>query len=209
MRIPLPCNFGDSAKCNGKLLLLKGVSWFQWTKGMEYTYFFSQNDFWHDTDFYTTFDVRQMPCEFCIPDGLLIDRPVKEHGYPLKGRGHAFGIHYENGQTYMDFIMTSFFFTHIRVQCDGDGKYVKGGNILFPPSWDTEEKRKAADVAGLRKSVIMKMKKASSELMRLSDEFFERNKEYVWLLDAVRRHQSEKMEPDAAVDVALDEMLNM
>ena len=55
----------------------------------------------------------------------------------------------------------------------------------------------------------MKMKKASSELMRLSDEFFERNKEYVWLLDAVRRHQSEKMEPDAGVDVALDEMLNM
>ena len=143
MRIPLPCKFGDSAKCNGKLRPLKGVSWFQWPKGMEYTYFFSKNDFWHDTDFYTTFDVRQMPCEFCIPDSLLIDRPVKEHGYPLKGRGHAFGIHYENGQTYMDFIMTSFFFAHIRVQCDGDGKYVKGGNILFPPSWDTEEKRKA------------------------------------------------------------------
>lgn len=28
---------------------------------MEYTYFFSRNDFWHDTDFYTTFDVGQMP----------------------------------------------------------------------------------------------------------------------------------------------------
>ena len=28
---------------------------------MEYTYFFSRNDFWHDTDFYTTFDVGKMP----------------------------------------------------------------------------------------------------------------------------------------------------
>lgn len=31
-------------------------------------------------------------------------------------------------------------------------------------------------------------------------------KEYAWLVDAVRRHQSEKMDLDAAVDTALDEM---
>ena len=31
-------------------------------------------------------------------------------------------------------------------------------------------------------------------------------KEYAWLVDAVRRHQSEKMDLDAAVDAALDEM---
>ena len=33
-------------------------------------------------------------------------------------------------------------------------------------------------------------------------------KEYAWLVDAVRRHQSEKMNLDAAVDAALDEMPN-
>ena len=31
-------------------------------------------------------------------------------------------------------------------------------------------------------------------------------KEYAWLVDTVRRHQSEKMDLDAAVDAALDEM---
>lgn len=64
---------------------------------MEYTYFFSRNDFWYDTDFYTTFDVGV--------DAL---------------------------------------------QCNGDGKYVRGGDILFPPSWDTEEKRKAAVLKSYR-----------------------------------------------------------
>ena len=31
-------------------------------------------------------------------------------------------------------------------------------------------------------------------------------KEYAWLVDAVRRHQAEKMDLDAAVDAAIDEM---
>ena len=31
-------------------------------------------------------------------------------------------------------------------------------------------------------------------------------KEYAWLVDAVRRHQSERIDLDAAVDAALDEM---
>lgn len=65
MRIPLPCKFGDIIKCNGEYLPLRGVSWFQWTKGIEYTYFFTRNDFWHEKDFYTAFDVRQ-PYEFNI-----------------------------------------------------------------------------------------------------------------------------------------------
>ena len=33
-------------------------------------------------------------------------------------------------------------------------------------------------------------------------------KEYAWLVDAVRRHQSERIDLDAAVDAALDEMPN-
>ena len=31
-------------------------------------------------------------------------------------------------------------------------------------------------------------------------------KEYAWLVDAVRRYQNEKMDLDAAVDAAIDEM---
>ena len=143
MRIPLPCNFGDSAKCNGKLLPLNGVHWFQWTERIEYTYFFAKNDVWHDTAFYTTFDVMQ-PCGFTIPDSLLIDRPIKEHGYPLKGRGYASGVDYRNGKTYIDFTMTSAYLTRIKVQCDDEGRYVEGGDIIFPLSFDTEEKKKGA-----------------------------------------------------------------
>lgn len=140
MRIPLPCNFGDMAECNGKILPLKGVTWFWWQKGMEYTYFFATNDVWHETVFYTTYDTAG-PCEFIIPDTLLIDRLIKEHGYPLKGRGYACGIDYKNEKLYINFLMTSSYFAHIRVQCDDNGKYVRGGDMIFPPSWDTAEKR--------------------------------------------------------------------
>lgn len=56
MKIPLPCEFGKVSNCNGKLLPLQGVQWFQWQRGIEYTYFFVQNSIWHPTDFYTTFE---------------------------------------------------------------------------------------------------------------------------------------------------------
>ena len=59
MKVPLPCKLGDISECNGRKLQLKGVSWFKWTKGMEYTYFFHKNDKWHNTDFYCTFDDNQ------------------------------------------------------------------------------------------------------------------------------------------------------
>ena len=59
MRIPLPCRFGESALCNGRFLPLVGATWFRWTKGMEYTYFFKLNDKWHDTDFYSSFQNKQ------------------------------------------------------------------------------------------------------------------------------------------------------
>lgn len=150
MRIPLPCNFGDFAECNGKCMPLCGVSWFKWTQGMEYTYFFRRNDIWQEVDFYTTFDAGQ-PCEFLIPDGLLIDKPIKEHGFPLRGRGYAFGIDYRNEKLYVDFIITSTYLPHIKVQCDGNGEYIKGGDIIFPPSWDTEEKKKDAVLSAYRK----------------------------------------------------------
>lgn len=52
MQIPIPCKFGDNAKCQNRILPLEGVSWFQWTCGIEYTYFFTVNNTWHSVDFY-------------------------------------------------------------------------------------------------------------------------------------------------------------
>lgn len=143
MKIPLPCMFGESAGCNGKNLSFKGVAWFKWTRGMEYTYFFFTGNEWHPTDFYTTFSNDQ-PCFFEVPDSLLVDTFFKDRGYPLKGRGYADGISFLNGKTYVDFIITSNYFAHIKVQCDETGAYVPHGDIIFPPRWDTEEKTERA-----------------------------------------------------------------
>ena len=30
------------------------------------------------------------------------------------------------------------------MQCDSKGLYIPGGDIIFPPSWDTEEKQERA-----------------------------------------------------------------
>lgn len=142
MKIPLPCNFGEVANCNGSELPLKGVTWFKWTEGIEYTYFFSRNDKWNDTDFYTTFQNSQ-PCFFEISDSLLDDNFIKERGYPLKGKGFAYGVSYKKGKTYIEFIMTSNYLAHIYVQCDNKGIFVPGGDIIFPMSWDEEKKERA------------------------------------------------------------------
>lgn len=143
MKIPLPCKFGDIADCNGVKLPLKAVSWFRWSRGMEYTYFFSKNNKFHNTDFYTTFQSNQQ-YYMEIPDTLLNDIAIKEHGYPLRGKGHAVGIHYQDSKTYMEFLITSNYYEHIKVQCNINGMYVPGGDIIFPTSWDTEEKKEKA-----------------------------------------------------------------
>lgn len=39
MKIPLPCKFGELSDCDGKLLPLCGVHWFDWMSGRQYTYF--------------------------------------------------------------------------------------------------------------------------------------------------------------------------
>ena len=152
MRIPLPCRFGGSADCEGMDLPLSGVSWFRWSWGMEYTYFFSIGDKWHGTRFYSTLDTGQ-PFGIDIPDSLLSDKPIKEHGYPLKGTGYAYGVYHKDGMTYIDFIMTSSYFAHIRVQCNEKCEYVQNGDIIFPPSWDTEEKRNDAVLRAYRPSL--------------------------------------------------------
>lgn len=142
MKIPLPCKFGEISDCNGKSLPLKGVSWFQWQDGMEYTYFFDRDNFWNPTDFYTTFEKNQ-PCKIEIIDSLLIEMPIREHGYPLRGSGRATGIDYINSKLYMNFIITSNYFEHIRVQCDTNGEYIPKSDIIFPTGWDEKKKERA------------------------------------------------------------------
>lgn len=149
MNIPIPCEFGNYEKCYNKQLPLVGVSWFKWSRGMEYTYFFSTSDKWHQTDFYTTFESVQ-PYKFCISDELLIDDFIKHKGYPLKGRGFATGVYYENEKTYIDFIMTDMYLLHIKVQCDDKGNYVPNGDIIFPTGWDTEEKKKRSILKSMK-----------------------------------------------------------
>lgn len=141
MKIPLPCKLGQISECDGRMLPLIGATWFKWSSwGMEYTYFFRTPDFWHDTTFYSVFNAQQ-PYKFIIPDSLLEDKPIKEHGYPLKARGRANGISYIDGKIFMKFTLSSHYFSVVKVQCDDKGGYLPGGEIIFPFNWDTEEKR--------------------------------------------------------------------
>ena len=141
MKIPIPCRFGERAECNGSgLLLFNGVDWFNWNEGMEYTYFFDTGNKWHPVEFYVTMKSQQ-PHEVEIDDSLLVDTYLKEKGYPLRGTGYVTGLRWQNNKRYIDFILTSHYLTHIKVQCDEKGMYVPGGDIIYPPSWDTKEKK--------------------------------------------------------------------
>lgn len=143
MKIPLPCRFGEIIDYKRNHLVFTGLTWFQWTKGMEYTYFFSGTDHWHNIHFFTTFQQEQ-PYYIEIPDNLLQNTYIKDRGYPLTGRGYAYGIFFENDKTYMDFIITSRYMEHIKVQCDEKGICVQNGDIIFPRNWDNDEKKDRA-----------------------------------------------------------------
>lgn len=143
MKIPLPCKFGELSDCDGKLLPLCGVHWFDWMSGRQYTYFFETGDQWHPYTFYETRQ-EQQPFSMEIPDDLLSDGLIEEKGYPLRGAGKVLGVDYRDGKLYVTFIITSNYYEHIRVECDSNGYYIPGGNIIFPPSWDTEERREHA-----------------------------------------------------------------
>lgn len=138
MKVPMPCKLGENINCIDRLV---GVSWFKWSKGYEYTYYttgeLGSNIYVRENPDY--------PSSMIIPDFLVKDDTlIKDCGYPLKGRGHAYGICFIDGSLFMDFIITSNYYEHILVQCDENCEYVNGGRILFPPNWDTPEKQKRA-----------------------------------------------------------------
>ena len=62
----------------------------------------------------------------------------------------ANGVYYKNGKLYIDFIITSNYLEHIKVQCDKHCAYITGGGIIFPASWDREEKQEKAILKSIK-----------------------------------------------------------
>ena len=138
--IPLPCDFGEMLITNDGLRMLVGVSWFTWTDRVTFSYFFSAKDKWSAGSFIDE-DNPTYKLQYQIDNTLLLDGFLKDKGYPIKGRGYLSGLSYKNNQIYAELILTDQYFAHIYVQCNNNGAYVPGGDVIVPPSWDTEEKR--------------------------------------------------------------------
>jgi hypothetical protein len=142
MIIPIPCKLGDNFITKEGLKILKHVTWFKWSHGMEYTYFYENTGKW-ETSYFENYVNPEYDCACEIKDILLEDRFLKDRGYPLKGRGYAAGYEIIDGELYVELILTDKYFAHIYVQCNKNGEYVENGKIYVPPSWDTEEKQKS------------------------------------------------------------------
>ena len=144
MLIPIPCRLGDSYITEEGVKLLKHISWFKWSYGMEYTYFYKDENCgkW-ETSYFESFinPTYELFCE--IKDVLLQDDFLKNRGYPLKGRGYAVGYEIIGGELYVELILSDKYLAHIYVQCNDTGEYMENGKIYVPPSWDTEEKQKS------------------------------------------------------------------
>lgn len=140
MKIPLPCEFGESYITAKGIRTLDGVSWFKWFDGMEFTYFFENNKKWLSCDFFT----KKLPdYKFCyeVCDTLLADDFLKIKGFPIKGRGFLSGLKTINKKIFAELILTDSYYAHIYAQCDRHGNYIDNGVIFVPPSWDTEQKK--------------------------------------------------------------------
>lgn len=144
MDVPIPCDFGFYSLCKNKFLEFCGVSWFKWTSGYEYTYFFTTKNEWIRSEFFTS-NGKECRKYLDIDDALLVDKAFVEHGYPLKGSGYLIGIKSIDGELYAELILTSHYLTHLKVECDEHGHFITNGKIIFPPtpSCETLEKRKS------------------------------------------------------------------
>lgn len=147
-KIPLPCKMGESTEYKGMEYLLCGVSWFYWSNsGWEFTYNLCKgsNVSWNNIAHILFERDMTISSYINIEETLTEDRPIKEHGFPLTGTGHLYGLRYIKGRLYAEFIITSRFNEHILCECNEDVKY-ENGLIIFPPtpSYDSEEKRRKA-----------------------------------------------------------------
>ena len=142
MNVKTPCSLGETFITPKGIQTLSAVTWFSWTNGVEFTYFYKIKDKWHSNYFVTernpTYDTRYMISDKLIRDGFL-----KEKGYPIKGRGYVYGLKTIEDKLYVNLILTDMYYAHIYVPCNIEGKFHSHGPIIVPPSWDTEEKRKS------------------------------------------------------------------
>ena len=142
MKIPLPCDFGELLIIKNGIRILQGVSWYKWTDCTKYTYFFSNNNKWGTSEFLDVDDPAFRLC-YQVDDALLIDGFLKDKGYPIRGRGYLCGMNYVDGQLYGELLLTDMYYQHIRARCTKAGEYMPEGELLVPPSWDTEEKQRS------------------------------------------------------------------
>lgn len=140
MRIPIPCKLGDSIMTKKGLKILCGVSWFQWTDGIEFTYFY-ENSEKRGNKYFEYQKNPEYETSILINDSLLQNELLIKKSYPIKGRGYLYGLQKINGNLFAEIILTNVYFSHIYVQCNEDCAYVDGGEVLVPPSWDTKEKQ--------------------------------------------------------------------
>lgn len=140
MRVPVPNALGTTAEKNNGSYRLTGVTWFFWSTGTEYTYFYETGKKWSTADIEV---VKNPDFSFVheIDDFLLQDGFLKEKGYPIKGRGYVNGLSVINGKLAADIILTDKYLAHVYAECDETGRYIEDGTVYVPPNWDAEEKR--------------------------------------------------------------------
>lgn len=144
MIIPLPCKLGENYITEKGIQRLTAVNWFKWSRGMEYTYFFQElnKNVWSTNHFEAFIEPNfDISCE--INDSLIQNGFLKGKGFPIKGRGYAYGYKLISDELFVELILTDKYLAHIYVQCNENGDYVEGGRVIVPPSWDTEEKQKS------------------------------------------------------------------
>lgn len=139
MKIPIPCKFGEKALCDGKMLVFKGVSWYKWSSGMEYTYYFEAGDSWAPIPFYIS--KGEGFTEYIeVDDQLTSSFDLKGKNFPFRGRGYVDGISHINGKNYACIVSETFYWSHHKVECDEYGYYIQGGKILFQRNWNENQK---------------------------------------------------------------------
>ena len=140
MEIKAPCKLGEFVDFGEEKRKFSSLIWFQWSDGLEYTYFFDSKGKWTSCTFFCEKNV-EYPTQYHIDDSLLINEFLKSKDFPIKGRGFVSGLRAIDDKLYVEIILTDKYLAHIYAECNESGQYIENGTILVPPSWDTREKQ--------------------------------------------------------------------
>lgn len=126
MKIPMPFDH------------ITSVVWFQWSNGLEYTYSTPKGLVCVKEALLQ----NETKC-LILPDHYLTDGPFRDKGIPLRGTGYVDGLVLKKEKTYADIIISSRYFTHVKIELGKDSLY-ENGEIVFPPvpSMETEEQKR-------------------------------------------------------------------